>query len=138
MKKIVSIVIAAALLISLVSLNSQEFTFVGKWMGKEKSGTVVYMDFDEDGYVTMRRNDEVMGGKEFKIKGEKFSMTYDVDTEKQPAQLDVTFIRLATGAQRKMFGIYKIINRDKAIICLTEKVRPENFDGPEAITFVRE
>lgn len=138
MKKIIVIALAAIILISLFSLGRQDFTIVGKWKGQEKSGTITYMEFDEEGYVSMRRNDEVMGGKDFKIKGESFSMFYTIDLEKNPPQLDVTVTRKSTAAQRKMFGIIKIINNNNIIVSLTERVRPENFDGPEAISFKRQ
>lgn len=138
MKKIIVILIAAVLLISLVSVTRQEFSIVGKWNGQEQGGTLVQMIFDDEGYVIMKRNDEVIGGKDFKIKGEKFSMFYKIDDDKKPMQLDVTVTRHSTGAQRKMFGIYKVINRDKIVIYLTERVRPGNFENPQAITFVRQ
>ncbi|WP_162927011.1 hypothetical protein [Flavobacterium psychrotrophum] len=138
MKKVISIAIALIILISLVSLGKQEFTIIGKWKGQEKGSTVTYMEFDEEGYVSMRRNDEVMGGKDFKIKGEAFSMFYTTDFEKNPPQLDVTVTRKSTGAQRKMFGVIKIVNNNNIIISLTERIRPENFDGPEAISFKRQ
>jgi hypothetical protein len=138
MKKIISIAIAAVILISLVSLTTRDFELIGKWKGQEKNGTVTYMDFDDEGYVSIRRNDEVMGGKDFKIKGKTFSMFYTTDFDKNPPHLDVTVTRQSTGAQRKMFGIIKVVNRNNIIISLTERVRPENFDGPEAISFKRQ
>jgi len=138
MKKIVSIVIACVMLIALASLGTEEFSLVGKWRGQEKGGTTVYMEFDEDGYVSIGRNDEIMGGKDFKIKGERFSMLYSTNFEKQPAHIDVTVTRLSTGSQRKMFGLIKVVNNNNVIISLKERVRPENFGGPEAITFKRQ
>ncbi|WP_417785168.1 hypothetical protein [Tenacibaculum sp.] len=99
MKKIFILLI----LIPLLSFNSSvdSINLIGKWAGEDK-GQIGFIPFDKEGYVTFEIDGLVIGGKEFVMKGgEKGKMTYELNLEKKPIEIDLTLTKLESNEQKK-------------------------------------
>lgn len=137
MKKILALLLIATLLPSFTTAPVKAFDIVGKWQGND-AGQTFTMIFDKEGYVTLQKGDEVMGGKEFTLNGEKGAMTYKTDFTKEPDELDLIVTRLTTKQQKILKCIFKVVNDNEMKIFLNfTDVRPTDFNSPQAITFKR-
>lgn len=126
--------------IPLISFNtiSNDFTIVGKWKGEDK-GDIGHLILEKEGYATFTSNGEKMGGKEFIMKGKKAQMTYVLNKETQPMEIDFVITLLESGDTESLFGIIQFENKDKIRLGIgfggTE--RPKAFDDKNSIYFER-
>ena len=134
MKKFLVLLFLATVLPSF-TVPGTAFSIVGKWKSVDKKGNVAFMFFDKEGYVSMGSGDKLLGGKEFEMNGEKGRMTYVVDYPKN--MLDLVITRIATKEQKKLLGIYKIINANEILLVMQPDKRPVSLTGPDALTFKR-
>lgn len=104
MKKIILLL----LVIPFFAFNTlqTESSFVGKWKGEDK-GDIGVIDLTADGYATFEMNGEVLGGPEFLMEGVRMKMTYTINTNTTPMQLDFTMTKLSTDESRTMPGIVR-------------------------------
>lgn len=127
------------LTIPFISLGQDLTTndFTGKWTGTEKDevGSII---FDTDGYVLIEINGQVFGGKEFLINDGKASMTYEIDTQKNPMTLDFISTNLSTNEQRKLLCIAEFID-SKQIRFASDftDIRPKEFTEKNAIILTK-
>ncbi|KGO92418.1 hypothetical protein [Flavobacterium subsaxonicum] len=137
MKRFLLLLLIATTLPSFTLPPTAPFNIVGKWKATE-DGIAIILDFDKDGYAIMQKGKDVMGGKEFDVKGFKGSMTYKVDYTKEPDELDIVITNISTGERKVLKGIFKVMgdNQMKVLIGY-DSVRPTNFDTPDAMIFTR-
>jgi hypothetical protein len=139
MKKLVLLFIAFLSLTSFTSNKTTETTLdiVGKWIGEEK-GDVGYFIFDEEGYATLETQGQVLGGKEFMMNGLKCAMTYTVNYESTPMEIDFTVTLLDTKDERKMLFIAEAIDNDTLKLASSfNDVRPTEFNEVNSIILTR-
>jgi hypothetical protein len=137
MKKLALLFIA---IVSLLSFTTSDITtdIVGKWVGEDNEG-VGYFLFDKEGYATLEARGELMGGKEFILQGIKCSMTYTVNYDVKPMELDFTITLLETKDERKMLFIAKFIDDDTLKLASSfNDVRPTEFNDDNSIILTRE
>ena len=119
------------------STKSEDFNIVGKWKGDD-GNDVGYLVFLEDNYAYLEIEGQIIGGKEFEVKGKKGSMTYVLDYTTNPIQIDLITTRFDTDKTLKLLGIIDIINKNEVIVSLGfNGSRPTNFDTDESMTFKR-
>ena len=138
MKKLVLLFIA---IVSLSSFTTKHTTtdidIVGKWVGEE-NGDVGYFLFDKEGYATLEAQGEIIGGKEFIMKGQKCSMTYIVNHDSKPMEIDFTVTLLETKDERKMLFIAKVIDNNTLKLASSfNNVRPTEFNEINSIILTR-
>ncbi|MES2486762.1 MAG: hypothetical protein V4581_12555 [Bacteroidota bacterium] len=133
MKKILLLLLLAA---APVFAQNTTFNPIGKWQATDK-GEAISITFDKEGYVTMQRGTEVIGGKSFDMEGVKGSMTYKFDPEGVKGHLDMIMMVLDTQESRTLMALYKVVSPDEIVIAIDGIERPENFDSKDALTFKR-
>lgn len=110
---------------------------VGTWTSAD-SNEVGTINFYEDGYASFEVDGQVFGGKEFTIKGEQGSMTYEINTTTDPIQVDFIVTKLSSGKQKKLLCIAQFINSNTIKFNLNfEDMRPEKFDESNTIVLNR-
>ncbi|MBC2845804.1 hypothetical protein [Winogradskyella flava] len=127
-------------LISLFSFNSSQIekSIVGKWKGEDEKNKIGYIIFDSESYVTVETDGQTFGGKEFEMNGEKGSMSYSVNFEVEPIEIDLIMTKLATNEQRVMLLIAEFKGNDTMIVASDfNSVRPTEFSSENSITFHR-
>ncbi|KOS06141.1 hypothetical protein AM493_08930 [Flavobacterium akiainvivens] len=118
-------VIMLFLLATMPVLAQKDFKSVGKWQGTDDDGGAVYITFDAEGYVTMQKGDEIVGGKHFEMEGIEGQMTYKfIDGTNQ---LDFIMKELSSGQENTLMGIYKVNNPDEIVLAMNNLERPEDF-----------
>ncbi len=131
MKKLFLIVLIVPLLSFCYQTTTNNFT--GRWAGNEK-GQVGFINFDTNGFVEFEINGEILGGKEFIMKGEKHQMIYEIDQTKDPIEVDLIMVHIASQEQKKLPGIAKFITKDKMVFAMAfEGDRPTNFTQENSI-----
>ena len=126
-------------IIPLTSFNSinQTIDFVGKWAGDE-NGEIGFIIFDKEGYASFEIEGMVLGGKEFEMNGEKGKMTYKINVDANPIEVDFTLTKLEIGEQKKMLCIAKFIDENSMQFAMSfDAERPISFDGDSSITLKR-
>ena len=137
MKKIILLFIITLSLTSFKNTSETDFNIVGKWEGQDNN-EVGYLTFQKDSYAYFEINGQIIGGKEFEIKGKKGSMTYEVDFTAKPIQIDLIINIIGEKETHKLQGILEIITNDEIKVSLGfEGPRPTNFDTDESLTFKR-
>ena len=114
------------------------FDIVGIWKGNDGSQDGSFT-FDKEGHAIIKTKEVVFGGKNFSRGDKVFSLTYGVNLQEEPYQLDFTFTELKS--QRTMVWpcIFKIIDPNKIVLARgSSGKRPEDFKDYESITLVKE
>lgn len=130
------------LFITIVSLSSfttrdTKIDIVGKWIGEE-NGDVGYFLFDEEGYATLETQGQIIGGKEFLMNGKKCSMSYTVNYDAEPIEIDFTLNILETKSEKKMLFIAKAIDNNTLKLASSfNHVRPKEFNEINSIILKR-
>ena len=141
MKKIILLLLVALPLASFQTPATKKFNFVGTFSGFDGTQTMALI-FDAEGYAAFKSGDEVLGGKVFEMNGEQGSMTYIVDQETDPVQIDLVLTKIKTGESKKVLAIAKPIDDDSFDFALTfSDVRPKDFSEEptvKTITMTRE
>lgn len=130
------------LLLLLIPLTSftvlqEPDDFIGRWKGKDKEN-IRFMNFDKEGYASFETKGQIIGGKEFLLDGKKGSMTYEINTDKDPIEIDFTITKLKTNEQKKILAIVKFQDNNNILIALEfDTLRPTEFNKENAITLKR-
>lgn len=127
------------LLIPLLSMTTENDRdkFIGKWVGEDKN-ELGYLNFDPDGYAYFEIKGRKFGGKEFVMNGEKGKMTYEINSETHPIQVDLIVTKLESGEQHKLLCIAEFIDNDTMQFEMNfENNRPTDFDTDNSIIFIR-
>lgn len=125
-------------LITSATVKAQNNTdFLGKWIGDDGS-EIGYVIFDKDGYVAFETQGQIIGGKEFVMNGEKGTMTYEINTETTPIELDFTITKLASGESKIIRCIAEFEAKDIMKFALAfDADRPTDFNGNSSIVLKR-
>jgi len=116
---------------------SGNFDFVGKWTGKDDAGVTGGFIFDKEGYITMTKGDDTMGGKDFVIEGNRGSMKYTIDQSAKPIKLDI--IMEANGRTKKALLIIKIVDKNTIVVAGDmNSIRPKAITKDNSITLTRQ
>ena len=136
MKKLVLLLFVLPL---LAFHSDTEISIIGKWKGEDK-GEIGYIDFDKEGYVTFFTQDQIMGGREFTMQGKKAKMTYALNRETNPIELDLIMTILETNETNKLLGIVEFETKDKMHLAIGfgDSARPTEFNDDNSIYFTRE
>ncbi|MFL0354795.1 hypothetical protein [Xanthomarina sp. GH4-25] len=135
MKKIILLLIA----IPFLSFNSnlESIDIIGKWVGEDE-GKIAFMTFDKEGYAIFEIQGQIIGGKEFEMEGKKGKMTYIVNPDKTPIEIDLILTKLDTNEQQKILCIAEFQDENNMILAMSwESVRPTEFDSENSIKLKR-
>ncbi|WP_458627544.1 hypothetical protein [Winogradskyella sp. PC D3.3] len=120
----------------LLNTTSQKENFLGKWIGEDQS-QIGYVMFDHEGYAAFEIDGEVMGGKEFYMKGQKGKMTYTINYDTNPIEVDFTITKIQSGEAKKILGIAEFTDKDVLIFDMSfDAERPTEFSD-NSITLKR-
>jgi hypothetical protein len=124
-------------LLSLTTISNDD-KFVGKWVGEDKN-ELGYIIFDNEGYATLGLQGQVLGGKEFVMKGEKGSMTFEINEGANPIEIDLVVTKLDSGDQKKLLCIAQFISDNEMQFALSfTSQRPMEFTEANSIVLKRE
>ncbi len=139
MKKIILLIICFSTLSSFIPVEDK-FDIVGEWKG-EKDGDVGAFVFQEDGYALIEAEGKKMGGKNFTEDGMTGSVTYTVNYESKPIEVDIIFtITTPTQIERKLLAIVEIIDNNTINLALNvdgKPIRPIEFTEENSIVLSR-
>lgn len=122
-----------------VNNSKVSFNIVGKWVSKEKKDNGGCFIFDNEGYATIIKNGERIGGKEFEMKGEKGRMEYTLDKSTNPIKFDIIVTKLGDNKSMYMKMILKIIDKNTIIMASDfNEIRPKAFTKKNSTTLTRE
>ena len=109
------------------------FEPVGNWEALDDDGKTIAMVFDKEGFVTMKKGDEIIGGKEFVMEGNVCQMTYTFNTAL--SQYDFIIRFLETNEERVLMGIYKLLSPTEIMLAMSPVERPEDIETADNIIF---
>lgn len=120
----------------LLSSTSQKETLVGKWIGEDQN-EIGYLIFDNEGYAAFEVNGLVMGGKEFIMKGKKGKMTYTVNYNTTPIEVDLKVTKIESGESQTILAIAEFTKKNIINFNMNfNNIRPTEFDE-KSIVFRR-
>lgn len=130
MKKIIVLLLMAAILPSYSPIEPYKFSLTGKWKSIDTHDSIDYLIFEADGHAAMQRGNEIIGGKEFGEGSKKGKMTYTVDFSMKPAHLDFIVTRLDTKDEMRIKSIIEVINDNEIKVAINSNPdgRPKTFD----------
>ncbi|WP_299337101.1 hypothetical protein [uncultured Psychroserpens sp.] len=116
-----------------------EHSIIGKWKGEDK-GDIGFVLFDSEGYAMFETGDQKIGGKEYNTQGKKAKMTYVLNRETKPMELDFIVTILETNQSNRILGIVEFENENKMHMAIGfgGSERPTEFDKNNSIYFFRE
>lgn len=121
-----------------MTVENDKAKFIGKWIGKDKK-EIGYLNFDSEGYAYFEIKGEILGGKDYVDNGEKGSMTYEINTETKPIQVDLILTMFESKEQRKLLCISNFIDDDTMEFAIGfEGIRPTEFNSENTLIFKRE
>lgn len=140
MKKIVLLLFLTATISSFKTTQKvASFNIVGEWTGQDKKNANGSFIFDKEGYATMIRGEETMGGKEFELEGIKASMQYVMDESSNPIKFDLVVTALKNKQTKSMKMLLKIIDDNTIQLASNfNQIRPTAFTKENTITLKRE
>jgi hypothetical protein len=119
-------------------IEDDKTEFIGKWIGEDEKD-IGYLNFDSEGYAYFEVQGQIMGGKEFVRNGKKGNMTYVINSETNPIQVDLIVTMLESGKQKKLLCIAKFIDNNTMEFAINfEEKRPIEFDSDNSIICKRE
>lgn len=101
--------------------------FIGSWKGDD-NGEIGIITFEADGYALFEMEGQVIGGREFEMNGEKGKMTYTINSNTSPIQVDFEITKLASGESKKLLAIAEFIDLNTLQIAI-------GFDSERATEF---
>ncbi len=120
-----------------MTIKNDKAKFIGKWIGEDEK-EIGYLNFDSDGYASFEIQGQIYGGKEFVFDGKKGEITYEINCETNPIQVDLILTKLESGEQGKLLCIAKFIDNDTMKFAINfEGNRPTDFDSENSIIFKR-
>ncbi|NRD24766.1 hypothetical protein HNV10_16045 [Winogradskyella litoriviva] len=100
---------------------------IGKWKS-DRINEIEFFTFDAEGYASFESQGQILGGKEFSLHGEKGKMTYSINIETTPIEIDYTITKLQSGESKKILGILEFLDTNSIKIDLKfDEERPLNF-----------
>ncbi len=136
MKKLIILLLSFTFL--SMTVKNDRTKFVGKWIG-EDGKEIGYLNFDSEGYAFFEFQGQIFGGKEFVFDGKKGKMTYEVNSETNPTQLDFTVTKLESSEQKKLLCIVEFLDIHTMKLAMNfEEIRPVEFNTDNSIIFKRE
>ncbi|THV59963.1 hypothetical protein EZV76_05225 [Flagellimonas alvinocaridis] len=121
-----------------MTIENDRAKFVGKWIGEDKK-EIGYLNFDSEGYAFFEIQGQVFGGKEFIFDGKKGKMTYEINSDTNPIEVDLIVTKLESGEQKKLLCIAQFIDNDTMKFAISfEEKRATEFDTENSIIFKRE
>ena len=140
MKKVIALVLIVISMSSFnVPLENNNFNIVGKWTGIDDSNDKGSFVFDSEGYATMIKDGESMGGKEFEMQGIKACMRYKIDESSTPIKFDIIVTFLKTKEVRSMKMLLKIVDNNTIELASNfNETRPKSFTEENTILLKRE
>lgn len=136
MKKLLLVLI----LFPLLSFNSSkaEINITGTWKGLDETKEIGYMIFDNDGFATIEVEGQTYGGKEFEMNNKKASMTYSINFDTEPIQVDFVISLFDSKEERRMLLIAEFKDEDTMILASNfNSERPTEFNTDNSITLHR-
>lgn len=124
------------LLIFLMALPLLSFTsdsnpidIVGTWVaGKDSS--ITYIKFESDGYATMELDGVLLEGRGFSVNGKKGNLTYKIDFEKEPIEVDFILTLSDSDEQTKILCIIKFEDENTMLLATNDDDgRPTEFNS---------
>ena len=111
----------------LILPQHQKIHIVGRWSGEDQNeiGSII---FEEDGYAAFEIQGQILGGKEFYMSGEKGKMTYSINYETTPIEVDFTLTKVESGESKQILAILEFENDNTLNFNLS-------FDGPRPSEF---
>jgi len=108
------------------SINHKKFDLIGEWFGTDNFGTKVKLLLDNDGFVSLKIDDQNLYGRNV---GGLGSNTYRIDYSKSPIWLDMIQKDNNGNEVGRMLSIVEFINENKIRwrISYESGVRPEKF-----------
>jgi uncharacterized protein (TIGR03067 family) len=119
----------AFLIVPLLTIMpiDQKKDIVGKWVGEDQNelGAII---FDDEGYAAFEVGGQIMGGKEFYMKGQKGKMTYSINYDTIPVEIDFVLTKIQSGESKTILGIAEFTDDDTMSFNI-------NFNGPRPTSF---
>ena len=120
----------------LLNTTSQKEDFIGKWTGEDQ-GEIGFIIFDDEGYAAFEVEGQILGGKEFFMNGKKGKMTYTINYEMNPIEVDFTMTKIESGESKIILGIAEFTDKNTMTFDMTfDTERPSEF-GDNSITLKR-
>ncbi|MCK8521508.1 hypothetical protein M0D21_08010 [Aquimarina sp. D1M17] len=136
MKKLLIILFIIPLL--SMTIENDNAKFIGKWVGQDEN-EIGYLNFDSEGYAYFEMQGQIIGGKEFVRNGKKGSMTYEINSETNPIQVDLIVTLFESNEQKKLLCISNFIDDDTMKFAIGfEGIRPKEFDSNNSIILKRD
>jgi uncharacterized protein (TIGR03067 family) len=128
-------------ILPLFSFNptTSDVDIFGRWTGEDK-GDIGSLTFDKEGYAMFEFDGEVMGGREYIHSGLKAKMTYELNQETKPMEIDFIITFLESGESERLLGIIEMEGSDKLHLALGfgQTERPDTFTDDNSIYFSRD
>lgn len=87
---------------------------IGEWKGVDDEGNEINLVLDKDGYTFLMQGNQVIGGKDFEVKGVRAECRYKIDYSKKPVWLDIVFYEQHKNKEKGRFkGIVRFITENK-------------------------
>jgi len=139
MKKIILLILVVTSLSSFNEpLEVNNFNIVGKWTSVDANDNGGFI-FDSEGYATMIKEGETMGGKEFEMQGIKACMRYKIDESSTPIKFDIVVTVLKTKESRSVKMLLKIVDNNTIELASNfNEIRPKNFGKENTMKLKRE
>ncbi|RXJ50676.1 hypothetical protein [Gelidibacter gilvus] len=134
MKKLILLIV----LVPFFAFNNQSNSkdFVGKWIGGDKNGVGAVI-FDKEGYAAFEIGEQTIGGKDFVMNDKRGQMTYSINMDTEPIQIDFTLTKLDSREQKILLAIAEFIDADAINFAVSfDDVRPASFND-DAIILTR-
>lgn len=122
----------------LLSLTTSKSTsdFIGRWEGDDGS-EVGFITFDSEGYAEFEIYGEIIGGKSFYMEEDEASMTYEINAEVNPIEVDFIIKFKEDDEEFRMLGIAKFIDDNSFHFAMDEEERPSVFTDENSIVLNR-
>ena len=120
-----------------IAQKMEQTDFIGKWSG-EDNGEIGFITFAEDGFAFIEIGGQLMGGEQFTIKGEKASLSYQINTEVEPITVDFILKNLVTNEERTLYCIAKYLEPNSMQFAINfVDLRPEDFTDRNSIVLTK-
>ncbi|MFC4632330.1 hypothetical protein ACFO3O_00310 [Dokdonia ponticola] len=121
-----------------LTIETDDANFIGTWVGEDEN-EIGRINFDSEGYAYFEVKGQIFGGKEFLYERKKGRMTYEINSETDPIEVDLILTKLESGEQKSLLCIAHFIDKDTMKFAIGyNDTRPTEFDSENSITFKRE
>jgi hypothetical protein len=121
-----------------MTIETDNSLFIGNWIGNDK-GSIGKMTFDKAGFAWLEINGELIGGKESELGGTKRSLTYEINSQVDPIEVDLIKTDLESGKESRMLCIVRFIdNNTMEFASNFGGNRPKEFNPENSIILKRQ